>query len=176
MHTMNKKVIQKQNNAKDCLVCGIQNNAGLHAEFFELEDGTLIATATAKSEHQSYPNRVHGGIVSALLDETIGRAVNIAEPDAWGVTVELSVRFKKPVPYDVPLRVTGRITQNSRLLFAGEGELLLPDGSVAAAASGRFMKMKLSNIADFDAQGEDWAQHLRPEDPVEFDLPELGTD
>ena len=90
----------------------------------------------------------------SLLDETIGRAISISEPDAWGVTVELSVRFKKPVPLDGEVRAIGRITENSSRLFSGTGEIVLADGTVAVEASGRYLKMPIERIAegDFDTQ------------------------
>ena len=77
---MKKHVVRKHNAALNCFVCGVKNPLGLHTEFFELEDGTLAAKVTPKSCHQSYPGRVHGGVCTALLDETIGRAINIPEP------------------------------------------------------------------------------------------------
>ena len=169
---MLKKIIRKQNNSTRCFICGLQNDKGLRAEFYELEDGALAATATAHALHQSYPGRVHGGVTTALLDETIGRAINILEPDAWGVTVEISTRYKKPVPYDVPLLVIGRITENSRRLFSGEGRLILPDGSTAATASAKYFKMKLDAISEFDGEVDIWAPYLRPDDPTELDVPD----
>lgn len=169
---MKKRVIKKQNNSSRCFICGVANSEGLHTAFYELEDGTLAATAVARSFHQSYPGRVHGGVSSALLDETIGRAVNIAEPDTWGVTVEITVRYKKPVPYDVPLLVTGKITENRSRLFAGEGRIILPDGTTAVTATAKYMKMKLDNIAEFDGVTDVWEQYPCDSDPTELDIPE----
>jgi uncharacterized protein (TIGR00369 family) len=168
---MKKKVLRKQNNSTRCFVCGLNNDMGLRAEFYELEDGTLAATVVAHPLHQSYPGRVHGGVSSALLDETIGRAINIQEPGTWGVTVEITTRFKKPVPYGVPLLVTGRITENRSRLFSGEGEILLPDGSVAVSASGKYLKMKLSDISEFDGSIDVWELFPRADDPTEIDFP-----
>ena len=169
---MKKTVLKKQNAASHCFICGVKNPFGLHTDFYELEDGSLAALVTPHSEHQSYPGRLHGGIIAALLDETIGRAINIAEPDTWAVTAELSLQYKKPVPYDVELKVVGRITANNRRVFTGEGELLLPGGEVAATATGKYMKMPLPNIADFDANGESWRVYPRENDPAEIDLPQ----
>lgn len=169
---MKKKVIRKQNNSSRCFICGISNDKGLHTEFYELEDGTLAATAVARSFHQSYPGRVHGGVSTALLDETIGRAINITEPETWGVTVEINVRYKKPVPYDVPLLVTGKITENRSRLFSGEGRIILPDGSTAVTATAKYMKLKLQNISEFDGVTDVWAHFPREGDPTELEIPE----
>ena len=168
---MKKIVVKKHNAGKGCFVCGVNNPFGLHTEFFELEDGTLAARVTPKAHHQSYPGRVHGGVSTALLDETIGRAINILEPDTWAVTVEITTRYKKPVPYDVPLTVTGKVLENSRRLFTGEGAILLPDGEVAVSATAKYLKLKLADIADFEANGDSWQQYPRESDPDYLELP-----
>lgn len=169
---MKKKVVKKQNCAQNCFICGVDNTAGLGGEFYELEDGTVAGLFTAKSHHQSYPGRVHGGVITAMLDETIGRAIQVGDPDTWGVTVELTTRYKHPVPYDVPLIVTGRIVKDSRLLFVGEGELILPDGTVAATAGAKYMKQALAAIGDLKAAGDSWTVYPKAGDPTELELPE----
>ena len=95
---MKLKVIKKQNNSDMCAVCGMSNNLSLRAKFYEVENELMVGVVTGRDVHQSYPNRMHGGLISALLDEVIGRAINIPEPEAFGVTSELNVKFKKPVP------------------------------------------------------------------------------
>ncbi len=169
---MKKLVIKKHNAGKGCFVCGVNNPFGLHTDFFELEDGTLAAKVTPSEHHQSYPGRLHGGISAALLDETIGRAITTLEPDTWAVTVEITTRYKKPVPYGVPITVTGRIVENTRRLFTGEGEILLPGGEVAVVATAKYMKLKLSEISDFEANGESWQCYPYESDPAEIELPE----
>lgn len=169
---MKKKILKKQNNSTRCFICGVNNDKGLFTEFYELEDGTLAATAVARPFHQSYPGRVHGGVSTAILDETIGRAINITEPETWGVTVEFTTRFKTPIPYDVPLLVIGRITENKRLLFSGEGRIILPDGSIAATAHGKYLKQKLQDIAEFDGITDTWASYPKDDDPTELDVPD----
>jgi acyl-coenzyme A thioesterase PaaI-like protein len=164
------KVTKKQQNSKSCLVCGLKNEFGLHTSFFELDNGELLAVFTPRQEHQSYPNRLHGGIASAILDETIGRAIMIQHPQQFGVTVEISMRFKKPVPLNGKLRVLGRITGDSSRFFEGSGEILLADGSVAVEAVGKFLKMPLEKIADFDHEEQQWKVVRRTDDPESVDI------
>jgi len=168
---MLRKVITKQPNSRMCLVCGLKNPFGLHTSFYELDNGELMAIFRPKEEHQSYPGRLHGGIISTILDEAIGRAIMIkSEGDIWGVTVDLQVRFKKPVPLDEELRVLGRITRNSSRFFEGTGELLLADGSVAADGSGKYLKTPLEKIADFDVEVQEWKVVCSPDDPGSFEF------
>lgn len=169
------KVVAKQPNSKMCLVCGLENELGLYSAFYELENGELLAVFKPREEHQSYPGRLHGGMVSTILDETIGRAIMISHAHKfWGVTIEISVRFRKPVPLEEELRVIGRITKDSKRMFEGTGEVLLTDGSIAAEAHGKYMKLPLDKIADFDAEEQNWQVNIQPEDPQFVEIKRRG--
>jgi uncharacterized protein (TIGR00369 family) len=145
---MNRKVLRAQNVSRMCVVCGQENRWSLKARFYELEGGELLAVFTPLAEHQGYPGRLHGGIASTLLDETIGRAISIANPDQWGVTVELNVRYRQPVPLDREVRALARITRDASRLFEGSGEILLGDGTVAVSATGKYLKAPIEQIVD----------------------------
>jgi len=144
---MKYKVNRKQHVSKDCFVCGIENKDSLKTKFYELENGELMSLSTPSSVHQSYPDRMHGGVISSILDEIIGRAIMIEEPGAWGVTVELNIKYKKPVPLDKPVKAVGRITRNARLIFEGTGEIILQDGTIAAIGYAKYVKMSLGKMA-----------------------------
>lgn len=155
--------MNKQPNSHNCFVCGVKNSAGVHVSFYETvaEDGSgeILARFTGQPYHQGYPNRMHGGVITGILDETIGRAVNIGEgedPSTWGVTAELTVRFRKPVPLGVELEARGRITRDIHHLFEGTGEIYLPDGTVAAIAHGKYIRLKLDTIADAEPEDLGW--------------------
>lgn len=171
--------MNKQPNSHHCFICGVKNIGGVHVNFYEVEaaagehaNGTaaaesgqptatqeVLARFTGQEIHQGYPGRMHGGIITGILDETIGRAVNIGEgehPMSWGVTAELTVRFRKPVPLGVELTARGRITRDIHHVFEGTGELYLPDGTVAATAHGKWVRLKLSDISGMDPQELGW--------------------
>ena len=167
-------VTRKQFNAKMCFVCGLENSSGLHARYYELDSRQVVAVIKPHDLHQSYPNRMHGGIITAILDETIGRAIMIEGDGAWGVTVEFNTRYRKPVPLDVELRAVGRITKSAPRGFEGAGELLLPDGAVAAEGFGRYMRVPLDRITDA-SEADNWVVAREPDDPADFELPERGA-
>jgi len=155
--------MKKQPTSRMCFVCGESNPAGVHVRFYEQEDGSVLARFTGQEHHQGYPGRMHGGVITAVLDETIGRAIMIRHGEAvWGVTGELQIRFRKPAPLGVELTTVGRITSENSRLFEGSGELYLPDGAIAAEATGKYIKLDLSKIADFDAEREQW--RVRPDE------------
>ncbi len=167
---MKHKVTAKQHNTKMCFVCGLKNSFGLHASFFEIEDNQLVAIFTPCQEHQGYPGRMHGGIAASILDETIGRAISSQYDEIWGISVEIKVRYKKPVPLDKELRVVGRITKDSRRLFEGTGEILLPNGDVAVEGYGKYIKLPLDEIADFDFEEQEWKTITNEDDPKTIEL------
>lgn len=167
---MRYRVTAKQENSRMCFVCGLQNPYGLYTAFYELENGVLLGQFTPREEHQGYPGRLHGGIAATILDETIGRAVNIGQKSVWGVTVEISTRYRKPIPLHQQIRVVARIDRETGRSFEGSGEILLPDGSVAVEGRGKYIKLPIEQIADFDHQGEDWQVVSNGDDPVEIDL------
>lgn len=154
---MAHKITSTQNISRNCMVCGVENEFGLKTRFHETENKEVIAVFYPQEFHQSYPNITHGGITAAILDETIGRAIMMYyDRDTFGVTVELNVKYKRPVPYDVELKAIGRITKDNGRLFEGTGELYLPDGKVAATAEGKFMKRQVGQITDEQFTENDW--------------------
>lgn len=168
---MKRPVRASQNVSRMCLVCGVDNAFGLRGRFLELDGEELLGIFEPRQEHQGYPGRVHGGMLSTMLDETVGRAINILDATAWGVTVELDVRYRKPVPLG-EVRVLARITRNSSRLFEGTGEILLPDGTVAVEASGTYLKMPIERIVDEDFSDQWFADDRPLPDSVDVPMPE----
>ena len=82
--------------------------------------------------------------------------MNLREPETWAVTVELNVRYRKPVPMGQEVHAVGRLTRDTRRIFEGSAEILLPNGDVAVEATGRFMKLPFSSIADLDLATLNW--------------------
>ena len=154
---MSYKVRNSQNISKNCMVCGTENRFGLKTRFYETTDNEVIGLFQPREEHQSYPNMTHGGISAAILDETIGRAImSFYDQDTFGVTIDLQVRYKKPVPLGVELKVVGRITKDNGRMFEGTGELYLPNGDVAVSAAGKYLKRQLGQITDSAFTEEGW--------------------
>lgn len=169
---MRVKVLKKHPNSKMCFVCGVDNASGLKSSFYELEDGQFMAIFKPAEEHQGYPGRLHGGVAATILDETIGRAIMVAGADnIWGVTIDLSLKYRKPVPLDKELRVLARVVSDKNRYFLAEGEIILPDGSIAVTAQGKYLKLDIEKIADFDHEGEEWQVLTEGDDPEYVEIP-----
>jgi hypothetical protein len=65
------------------------------------------------------------------------------------------------VPLAVELSAVGRIDNERERVFEGSGELYLQDGTVAAEATGKFVKLDISRLGGFDPEQEGW--RVRPE-------------
>ena len=153
---MELKVLKKQNNSEECIVCGLQNDASLKVRFYECDGGLICGIFHNEDFHQSFPGRMHGGMISAVLDETIGRAVMIKNPDQWGVTGELKVRYLKPTPLETNLHCWGKIVSENSRLFKGVGYLETPDGEVVATGEATYFKLELSTIAEGQLDEHNW--------------------
>ena len=141
------KVVSKQYNSKDCLICGLQNDSGLKASFYNMEDNSVGSLFTFKFRHQSYPDRVHGGMISALLDELAGRALWVTDPDLIGVTGSLTVKFKKPVPYETQLKGRGFITSRRGKVFTAKGQILDASNTILAECDATYVIIANEQIA-----------------------------
>jgi acyl-coenzyme A thioesterase PaaI-like protein len=155
--------MEKQPNSSYCFVCGVENVAGVKVRFYETvaADGTLeiLARFQGHACHQGYPGRMHGGVLTGVLDETIARAINYGagvEVERWGITAELTTRFLQPVPLEAEISARGRVLKQNRRMFTGSGEIYLPDGKVAVRADGKFLQLPLSDISGPDMDLPGW--------------------
>lgn len=149
------KVISKQKNAKMCFVCGIDNPYSLKAHFYNMEDGSVISPITYRNYHQSFPQRVHGGLLVTLLDELACRAYWVNGDYQLGVTTGFEVKYKKPVPYDVEVIGGGIIIEDKSRMFKTSTKIIDKDGTVYAEGLATFLKLPIEKIAkDYDLHEE----------------------
>jgi acyl-coenzyme A thioesterase PaaI-like protein len=109
---------------------------------------------------------MHGGMISAILDETIGRTIWIHEPDCWGVTIDLQIKYRNPVPVNEPLMAIAEMTESKSRIFKGSGIIAKMDGTVLAEGKGIFYKIKLDQIDANSHEGE--AVFFVPDDVKEI--------
>jgi len=128
------------NDNQGCFICGKNNPFGLKVGFeLDREKGTA-ATEVRFPEHlQGWDRVVHGGLVAAILDETMIYAAGAAGFRC--VTGELTVRYLKPVPTCAPVRVKGRFTGRKGRVVTAEAELFDEKGEVLARASGKLVRI-----------------------------------
>ena len=140
--------MKKQPNSQMCFVCGLENSIGLKMAFYQDAEGRVVAEFTPGEEHQGYPGVVHGGIVTAMLDETLGRVAIAAE--RWMVTGRLNIRFRQPIPVGETLTVIGEVVAWKRRVLEARGEIRLADGQVGAEATGTFLEIPPDQADDME--------------------------
>ena len=144
------KVISKQHNSKMCMICGLDNEYGVRAPFYNMEDSSVMTLFNYREQHQSYPGRVHGGLITAMLDEMGLRAVwakNGGDENVWGVTMSLETKFRKPVPYGVQLIGKGEIVKVSSRFFVTHASIMDMDGTVLADGDINYIHLDPTKIS-----------------------------
>jgi acyl-coenzyme A thioesterase PaaI-like protein len=122
-----------------CFVCGLENAIGLKLAFYTDEKGRCITRCRPREEYQGYPGHLHGGIISTLLDETMGRV--LTHENVFALTGRLEIKFRKPVPLDQELVVVGELTRSRSRAYEARGEIRLPDGTVLVEGAGTYIRI-----------------------------------
>lgn len=135
-------------NSTWCFVCGEDNDAGLKTRFY-VEDGLVKAKLLPRPEHCGYRNRVHGGIVASILDETMGWAAARAI-GRMCLTGELTVRYLATVPGDRELTVSTGVEKSNKRLVLAHGEITDASGTVYARATGKFTPLSAEETLSVD--------------------------
>ena len=143
------KVLSKQHNSRMCIICGLDNEFGIRAPFYNMQDGSVMTKFRYDYRHQSYPERVHGGLITAMLDEMGLRSLWADEmsEQTFGVTFSLETKFRKPVPYGVDLIGKGKIIKKTSRVFVTEAQILDLYGNELASARLDYLKLDVNKIA-----------------------------
>jgi uncharacterized protein (TIGR00369 family) len=120
-----------------CFVCGDKNKTGLKVEFF-YDEGKAKGQYTPTPEFEGYKGILHGGILSALLDEVM--IYSIVAQGIITVTVGMEVKFKKPARIGETLYLEGQITEDKGKILVTEGKIFIEDGTIIATAKGKFFR------------------------------------
>ncbi len=127
-----------------CFGCGPENPIGLHLDIY-FEDGAACADFTPTLVHSGYPNRVHGGIVAALLDEVLAQAVY--NEQAGAVTARMETTFRKPLTPEEPVEARGWVDGRRGRRITCRGEVRrASDGTLLAEARGVFMSLRRDQV------------------------------
>lgn len=171
---MKIKVIKTQNNSKNCIICGMENAFSIKAPFYILEDGSVASVFKFKNQHQSYPDRTHGGMVSALLDELMGRVLWVDEPEMFGVTTTLTITYRKAVPLDTLVKARAYITFNSTRGFMAKGQVFDMQDNLLAEGEAKYFKMAFQKVFSSDSNQHEEMCYQMPMDYEYLDFPILN--
>lgn len=125
----------KQSSTHNCFVCGLDNPHGLGIHFESDVFGHVVAHKTFSGDYQGYPGIVHGGIISAVLDEAGGRStMKSKRPDIVLVTGKLVVHFRSPVRINQPVVIEGYLVKQFGRVFETKSTIKSETGELLAEA------------------------------------------
>lgn len=139
---------------KYCFGCGPDHPSGLHLKVVVGEGLDVTGLFLVTADHQGATGLVHGGLLAAAFDETLG-ALNwlVLAP---AVTGRLEVDFRKPVPVGSEITIRAKVdsVDGRKVWCSGVGTFA--DGTVAAESRGLFIQVPL----------EHFQQHRAGEEPT----------
>lgn len=101
----------------------------------DIVDGEVRAHAQLSEVYEGPPGYVHGGILSLILDQTLGLANVVAGHP--GMTVALEVRYRRPTPLHVPLEIHSAFSHTEGRTIYSRGSISA-DGRTTVEATGVF--------------------------------------
>lgn len=139
MTIKNKKIVKAPDSHENCVMCGINNRLSLNLSFESDEQGKVFTILDIPTEFQGFSGKMHGGIISALLDSAMTHCLFDKKIEA--VTAELKVRFLKPIHCNSRLHISAWIIEKYFSLYKLKSEITI-DGKVFAKAESKFMRLK----------------------------------
>jgi uncharacterized protein (TIGR00369 family) len=100
--------IEKLQLFSDSIVSGGANPMGLNGVLWREDDDAVMEVTLGKA-FEGAPGRAHGGIVAALIDETMGLVLAMSEVLAF--TVQLDISYLAPTPINEPLQARATLVQ-----------------------------------------------------------------
>lgn len=127
-----------------CFGCGPANPSGLQMKFYT--DGKSIASwISIPDNFTGWNNVVHGGILSTVLDEIMGRAA-IHLLKKLPMTKSMTVDYFKPVFAGMEIKVVGEVVNVSEREALIRGTIYDADGDVCTKSSGTLGLFSLEHM------------------------------
>ena len=120
-----------------CFACGTENPIGLHLHFFPLPQGCL-SLFTPSREHQSYNDRMHGGLIMTLMDEVMGNYLFLKD-GIPAYTGKMESRFRQPILIGETVLITCEEVRRKGHLIVMSAKITKEDGTIAAEATSHMM-------------------------------------
>ncbi len=120
-----------------CIICGKKNSGGLNIKYTLSQDGIIEARWTPSIKHEGFKGIIHGGILSAVIDEAMSKAIIFRQIEA--LTVDLNVRFHNYAVCGEKLNIKAWIIKKHKRKILTEGILLKEKGDKILHAMATFL-------------------------------------
>jgi len=116
----------------DSIVSGGSNPMGLGAHLWRDGEQAVMEVTLGKA-FEGAPERAHGGVVAALIDETMGLVLAIHE--ALAFTVQLNISYLAPTPINETLHARAWLQERDGRKLHMAAEVIAGDTTIATATS-----------------------------------------
>ena len=155
--TEERAAIDPMLNEQYCFGCGRHNPIGFHLIFDRdpAFDAGVVTHYVPRAEDQGFPDVLHGGLLTLLLDEAMGWAMYADR--LFAVTAKMETRFRRPVGIEAPLTVRAHIASQRGRRIEVEATITDESGTVLVESSALFLRMDAEAeeraLASFRASG-----------------------
>jgi uncharacterized protein (TIGR00369 family) len=122
-----------------CIVCGRDNHRGLNIRF-RVDGSEIRSEVPFNDEFCGFKDVVHGGILTAVLDEAMGWAAGYTTRRMCQAA-EMTIRFVRPVHAGEKVEVVARLERDRRRVIEASGEIRTVAGEVLVRGYGKFMPL-----------------------------------
>src|SRR5690348_4835454 len=130
-----------------CFGCGKDNPEGMRLKFRHDEQANnFVAHFRLAKRFTGPPRHAHGGVIAAILDEAMSKPskpLGIMAP-----TIELTVRYLKPVPLGQKLTAVGWEVRKRGREHYREAEIRNENGELLSAGKGTFLEIHVAGMMD----------------------------
>jgi len=123
-----------------CFACGNKNPYGLKM-VFSSDDKGVYSDITLSENYIGYEGYIHGGIISTVVDEAMGWAC-ISNKKKFYFTIELSLKFLKPVQPNIQVHVSARVVKEEGKILYTASEIVNNAGVVLVKSEAKFYPAK----------------------------------
>ncbi|MFL5909860.1 MAG: PaaI family thioesterase [Gaiellaceae bacterium] len=143
----------------NCFGCAPTNAIGLQL-LFEHSGDRCSTRVRLGSNYESFPGIVHGGIVAAVMDETMAQTVYRSGRTA-ACTSGLRIRYGRPMATGVEHLAHAEITSRDECSVRVSGRIELPSGDLVATGDGTFYLLTDRELRESGPSSPGQLQQLR---------------
>lgn len=139
---------------QECFATHDGPSEGIGLRMYVTEDNYTVGLCETKKCHQGYENTIHGGIISTYFDEVLWYATTISEKELVTMTVEMTVRYLKPLLTGQTIRIVAEpMVIDGRHVYV-DGYILNETDQKVAEAKAHFIAVKSDHeLNDTDIYG-----------------------
>ncbi len=129
---------------------GVLNPRGLRMRFREIGPAAVEARYVIDEELAGWKGIAHGGVQAGMLDVAMSYAFRLYvedDSDCAGVTTDLCVRYKGPVPTLIPLCVSAHVVGETGRDLLIEARIRRPGGDTLTFATATWRNVSKSRVA-----------------------------